>query len=209
MRAGLEQGQAPRAVALDVVGRINKATGKREGGLIGLTSGQAEWVMNARAELLSGRPADLRNYLTRTRRDRRYDAMVRRALAEGRPLTVKDADLLTGRYKDRLLKMRGDTIARTESINALRAGQWEGYQQLVDSGQVRADQITRKWQATGDDRTRHDHMTMNGQTVKGMDAPFVAPDGSRLMFPGDTSLGASPAQTIQCRCFAKVRIKYL
>jgi hypothetical protein len=50
---------------------------------------------------------------------------------------------------------------------------------------------------------------MDGQEVVGFDAPFIAPDGSRMMFPGDTSLGAPGEQTIQCRCFERIRVRYI
>lgn len=209
LRAGLEAGRNPRAVALDVVGRIDPISKRRTGGLVGLNSQQTDWAIRARAELASGDPAQLAHYLTRQRRDKRFDAVVKRAIRDGKPLAAADVDRIAGRYKDRLLALRGENIARTEAINGLRAGRREGFQQLVDSGTVQADQITRSWDATLDSRTRPDHVAMDGQTVKGMDAPYVAPDGSRLMYPGDTSLGASAAQTVACRCFERVRVDYL
>jgi hypothetical protein len=41
---------------------------------------------------------------------------------------------------------------------------------------------------------------MNGQ-VKGIDEPFIEPKtGQKMKFAGDTSLGASGGNTINCRC---------
>lgn len=193
----------PRRVALDLVGRV--VDGARQGGFIGLTSQQAGYVINARKELEALDNA----YFSRTLRDKRFDALVMRSIRDGKKLSVADIDRITGRYRDRLLKMRADTIARTESINSMRAGKHEGFKQLLATGKVREDQIERVWDATMDKRTRHDHMVMEGQKVKGLSAPFVAPDGSRMMFPGDTSLGASAANTINCRCVENVKIKYI
>ncbi|MCC0013874.1 MAG: hypothetical protein H6877_11225 [Rhodobiaceae bacterium] len=209
MRDGLEKGRAPRATALEIVGRVNKTTGKREGGFIGLTSQQAEYALSAREELLSGDPKLLRHYLTRELRDKRFDRLIMKVIDGRETITAADAAKIVGRYKDKMLKFRGDMIARTESLTALRAGRHEGYAQLLDSGTVTEDQIERTWDATGDKRTRLDHLAMEGQKVRGLSAPFVAPDGSQLMFPGDTSLGAPGAQTIACRCIEKVRIRYL
>ena len=71
---------------------------------------------------------------------------------------------------------------------------------------MRDDQIIRKWSSAKDARTRHDHLAMDGQTIRGLSAPFTAPDGSMLAYPGDTSLGASARETIQCRCQAQYQI---
>jgi hypothetical protein len=205
VRAGLEAGRGPRDVALDIVGRINRATGRREGGILGLTSGQTDAVIRARSEL-----ANLdAGYFRRVRRDARFDGLVRRAIRDDKPLSSADINKITGRYSDRLLQLRGETIARTEGITALGAGQFEGFQQLVDSGQVREDQIERTWQATGDARTRIDHLAMNKQQVKGLHEPFIAPDGSRLLYPRDISHGASASETINCRCYMKIRVRYI
>ena len=191
-------GRAPGAVALEIVGRIDRTTGRRAGGIVGLTSQQSGYVLNMRAELSD--PGAMANYFTRQRRDKRFDGLVRAAMESGKPVSKADIDRIAGRYADRLLKLRGDTIARTESITALRAGQHEGYVQLVESGKVRADQVIRKWSSAKDIRTRHDHLAMDGTTIRGMFAQFTAPDGSLMDYPGDTSHGASARETINCRC---------
>lgn len=81
LNQGLEAGRGPRAVALDIAGRINRITGLREGGIVGLTSTQSKYVATARDELLSGDPEQLKHYLTRNRGDKRFDAMVRKAIS--------------------------------------------------------------------------------------------------------------------------------
>lgn len=202
VRNGIEVGRGPRQTALDIVGRVG-ANGRRSGGLIGLHSKDARAVQRARDELAGG-SAD---YFRRAGRDRRFDGTVRKAMREGRALSQADIDRIAGRYSDRLLKLRGDTIARTETIKAFGAGRYEGVAQLIDTGQVSARHVTLVWDATGDARTRPDHMTMEGQTVI-FGFPFVFPDGSRALFPGDTSLGASAKQTIQCRCYVQIKIDW-
>lgn len=200
---GLETGRGPRSLALDLVGRIEGNS--RKGGLIGLTSKQAEWVQGARRQL-----EDLdRGYFERTLRDRRFDATVRRAIREGKPLAEADMQSITARYADRMLKMRGETIARTETLSALNAGRMEGVRQLVESGQVPASAVTRRWRATiGSGRTRDSHASLHGQTV-GLNEPFVSPlTGARMMHPGDTSLGAPASETVQCRCDAEIVIDW-
>lgn len=201
---GLADGRNPRGVALEVVGRLNRQTGRREGGIIGLTSQQAGYATNARKQL----EALDEGYFERKLRDKRFDRTVAKAIREEKPLSRADIDRITGRYADRLLAHRGEIIARTESIAALHAGQFEAARQLVESGKVRADQIVKTWDATGDARTRPTHAAMDGQTV-GLFEAFTSPSGARLMHPHDVSLGAPADEIIQCRCFMAVKVKYL
>lgn len=202
--AKVEKAINPRTTALDLIGRMNRTTGKREGGSIGLTSNQAQWARNAEDQLRALDAA----YFSRTLRDKRYDRLIAKAIRDGKPLAQADIDRIVGRYRDRLLEHRGVAIARTESLNALRAGRHEGFRQLVESGSVSEDQIERTWDATGDRRTRFDHAVMDGKKVQGLSQPFRLPDGSMMAYPGDTSMGARAAQVINCRCFEKVRIRY-
>ena len=206
---GMAKGQNPRATALDITGRINRATGKREGGILGLSSPQTDAVIRARAELLSGDPAQLRNYLTRARRDARFDRMVMKALKDGKPLSAADVDRITGRYKDRLLQLRGEMIARTETLASLNAGKQEGIRQLIDSGKVPASAIKKRWRSTGDKRTRDSHLALNDVEV-GVDEPFVSPlTGAQMMHPHDISRGAPASETIGCRCYMEYKIDYI
>lgn len=202
--SGTQLGRNPRAVALDVVGRVG-ATGRRTGGIVGLTSQQAEFVANARAQLLSGDPRTMSEYFSRTRRDARLDAIVRRAIAAGQPVAAADVDRIAGRYADRLLQLRGETIARTEATGAFNAAREEAFQQAAGTGQVSAQNIRKTWQSSGDDRVREAHVEMNGQEV-GLNEPFVSPTGAQLMHPGDESLGAGPEDIILCRCSVVYRI---
>jgi hypothetical protein len=192
---GVEDGRSPRNVALDIVGRIDKTTGRRTGGTVGLTTQMERWVAGARRQLNALDPA----YLERKQRDGRFDSVVRNAIASGKPLTQEQIDALIGRYSDRLLQLRGETIARTEMIQSLNMSADLAFRQAIDEGTVSAKLITKTWDATGDRRTRHTHMAMDGQRVQ-FDEPFKTPYGARLMFPGDISLGAPASEIINCRC---------
>jgi hypothetical protein len=213
----IADGVNPRTAALDLVGRVDRATRQRQGGFIGLDIPRANRLRIVSDAMQT--PEGIRSIVTRNQStgtlsvDYKVNAATRarilRAYREGAALSEADRQLSIRQYSSQLLRERGDTIARTESITALRAGRHEGFEQLVDSGQVGPDQITRVWDATGDSRTREDHAQMDGQEVVGFDQPFVAPDGSLMMFPGDTSLGAPAEQTIQCRCFERIRVRYI
>ena len=56
----------------------------------------------------------------------------------------------------------------------------------------------KRWKTFGDSRVRGTHRAAAGQTVP-LDQPFIV-GNSRLMFPCDSSLGASPAEIVNCRC---------
>jgi len=160
------------------------------------------YVRGALDELRDG---DYKAYLTRTRRDKRFDRTVLKAEREGKPLTQTQINKMVNRYSSRLLMLRGITISRTEAHRALNAAQYEALQQLVDTGKVQPNQIRRVWDATGDMRTRRTHAIMDSQSV-GLNEDFVSPSGAKLRYPGDPKGGG--AETINCRCVAKVRIDY-
>lgn len=200
----MEAGIGPRESALDLVGRVDRLTGRRTGGLIGLTTQQAGYVDNMTADLTN---LD-NNYFTRTRRDKRFDSVVRRAIENGKPLTKAQITKITGRYADRLLQLRGEMISRTETITAMRAGQQEAILQAMEDEGISTTDATKSWSITGDGNTRDAHVYMSGQTVN-IDQPFIAPNGSRLMYPGDSSLGASADLVIGCRCSSRTQVNFV
>lgn len=204
---GMARGAHPRSVALDLVGRISRATGNREGGLIGLSAPQRAYVQAARIELASADPKLLNNYLGRKRRDRNYDAAVRKALREGKAIPADKARFMVARYTARLTQLRGEVIARTEGLPAIRAAKHEAYQQLVDDGRIADADIERGWHTAGDRRVRDTHEGMSGQTVRGLSLPFQSPSGALLMFPGDTSLGAGAEEIVACRCDESISVR--
>lgn len=204
---GMERGAHPRAVGLDLVGRISRVTGQREGGLMGLSAQQRTYVATAGAELASADPKLLKNYLSRGRRDRRFDRSITKAIREGRAVDPQIAAKAITAYERRLLQLRGEMIARTEGMPAIRAAKKEAYQQLVDSGRIAEADIERAWHNAGDRRVRDTHDAMGGQKVRGLSQPFQSPRGALMMYPGDTSLGAGADEIVACRCDESISIK--
>jgi len=203
MQERLSEGDNPRTTALDIVGRVDRRTQRRTGGIVGLSAPQERYIANARRELAEGQYGA---YFQRERRDRRFDATIRRAEREGRALTRQEIERISGRYSDRLLQLRGETIARTETLTGLRAAQYEAAKQLVASGKVPRNAVRLVWRATFDGRTRDSHATLHGEST-GIDEPFVSPlTGARLRYPGDPQGGAK--EVINCRCALRVRVDY-
>jgi hypothetical protein len=224
MQAGMAAGRNPRSVALDIVGRISKQTGRRAGGVIGLNGPQASAVKDMRAALGNprgvgivrfdqlgdpvksfwiGRDGNLKS--SYGRRDRRFDPMVRRAIESGTPLDEATINRLVGRYEDRLLDLRGQTVGRTEALASLNEASDEALRQVVDEGLAPPDAVKRIWDATGDLRTRPDHVAADGQP-RGLNEPFIV-GGMSMMHPGDPAGGA--ANVINCRCIVRHEIDFV
>ena len=202
---GYNRGDGPAKIALDIVGRIDARTKKREGGVLGLTTKQAEWSQNAADELNSGNPTLLKRYLSRQRRDQRFDRAVIREMLGISKMKDKTKAAAARSYNNRLLKMRGDAIARTETLGAMSAATMEAALQLLDSGAVDREHIKKIWDATGDDRTRETHQEASGQE-KPIDALFDVGD-SKMRYPSDP-LG-SAKERIQCRCWMRLEIDFI
>jgi uncharacterized protein with gpF-like domain len=96
-----------------------------------------------------------------------------------------------------MLNYRAENIARTEALSILSAARQEAMVQVIEQSGIDVSQVERIWHSTKDNRTRHSHTEMNGQTV-GMDEPFTSGLGNELMYPGDPN---APAEDrINCRC---------
>lgn len=205
LEAGMRAGLNPRTVALDLVGRVDPVSGKRTGGTIGLTASQDEWVRNYADALASDSPGDA---LQSALRDRRFDAAVKRAVSRETPIPAYTQTKMVTAYRNRALRYRAETIARTEALTSLHQAQHEAYAQAIDAGQVQAKNVKKIWRSAGDDRVRETHQVLNGESV-GMHEPFVSPSGARLLFPGDTSQGAPASEVVVCRCDVTYRVDYL
>lgn len=91
--------------------------------------------------------------------------------------------------------------ARTMTTNAQNAGRYEAYRRADAMG----IELSIEWQATLDDRTRHDHRLLHGQR-RNIDEPFEVPvDGDivKILYPAQ--LGGEESDIPQsmiwnCRC---------
>lgn len=160
---------------------------------IGLAPTQNRWVQSYRRLLQQGSRAAL----DREARDRRFDSSVERAASGGRPLTEAQIERMVDRYRQRLLAMRAETIARTEGVKLTSQAREAALQHTIRRAAIPPSAVTSKWNAVMDHRTRDTHRGMNGQTrLPGI--AFTSPSGARLRYPGDPL--APPEETINCRC---------
>lgn len=103
----------------------------------------------------------------------------------------KISDDLQSRMQD-MNRTSAIRTARTAVTGAQNAGRLDTYRAAQDMG----IKLKKRWLATLDNRTRHAHAMLDGQTVD-VDKPFKV-DGYELMYPGDSS---APGYLVyNCRC---------
>jgi hypothetical protein len=158
--------------------------------IIGLTRRQAIAVDNLRRML------EQRRELATIARDAASSlSPQRRAFwAEQQVKTAAVIDANVGRYADRLLRQRSETIARTESMTASNRGQQLLWEQARTVGLV-DNSVQREWITTPDIRLCEICQPMQGVRVN-LDQSFTLEDGQTLMTP--------PAHP-QCRCTVILR----
>lgn len=202
---GLSQGQNPRQTALEIAGRVNQATGEREGGILGLSRPYAAAVAKTRSALLSGDLAGMRAYLELRTRDKRFDRTVAKAIREGKPMPKDMADKIVARLESGYLKLRADTVSLHETFRALSASRNEAIRQAIAAGKIDAQDVTKVWKRTTSEHPRMQHIAMVGQTVP-FGQPFIAPDGTPIMHPHAEGIPAS--HSLGCKCQVEYVVDY-
>ena len=199
-----EQRHATRLALLDGIARgLNPRDQARNfRSSVGLTERQSAAVINYR-RLLEGTAAEQREALRRELRDRRFDRTVRRSIRTETPLTPAQIERMVERYRDRYVKYRAEVIGRTEALRSVHEGVNEAYEQAIEAGHLRAQDLVRTWDSSRDGRVRNTHRWLHGQK-RGWGETWATENG-QLRYPGDP---AAPAEeTIQCRCVLTTRIK--
>lgn len=199
--SGLENGKNPRAVGLQLAGRVDPETGLRSGGLIELDESEKATVRQFEKCILELDPA----YFDFELRDRRYDRSMRPAIRDRRPLADEKRSLLVNRFEAKLLKAKADLIAQTEMLMAMNRSEWLSTKAAMERNGKPEAAMARIWDSCGDDKVRLSHKALDGQRVVGFQQPFVSPlTGAKMMYPGDRALGAPEDEVSGCRC----RVRY-
>lgn len=193
---GIAEGLGPRALIPDLRNSIGLAPSqeaaienfrrKLQGGERAVVSGDVLPHRNAKGELVGG--AKLRN--------KRFDATIRRAIANGERLTPAQVDAMTEAYRASMRAFNAETHARTAALDAARLGQDEAVRSAIDSGAVDGTRMTKRWVATLDARVRPEHEAMHGVTIP-MDQLFAVDGGVAL--PGQNAYN--------CRCTVAYKLK--
>lgn len=192
-----------QSLQTDILVGVNPiSTARNFRSAIGLTARQEQAVRNFERMLSEGN----REALSRALRDKRFDSTVLRSIKDGAPLSKKQIAKMTKRYRERYLKYRSQTIARTESLRATSMGQHLAIMQAHEGGNIDGTVLKRIWIYSADARTRDPHRTVNSLNPEGVriDQPFQTQLGP-LLYPRDPN--GSGANTINCRCAVAYKMK--
>jgi len=127
-----------------------------------------------------------------------FRASLLEGLQAGEGMVMLQARLME--FSDLSSPVRALRVARTEIVAAANAGALVSYKA---SGVVEQQE----WVTARDEFVRpagrrggpvFNHVAADGQ-VRALDEPFLV-SGESLMYPGDVSMGASPGNTVNCRC---------
>lgn len=140
-----------------------------------------------------------RSALSYALRNPKFDSAVERAIDENDVLTSKQIERMVGSYAMNLRTARAEAIAATESLKMVNQARNLAVRQVLEAGGAIPSRGRKRWLATASADPRQDHAAMVGEEVP-MDEPFKLPGGVRMMYPGDTSLGAGARHVINCKC---------
>lgn len=207
IEAGYAQGQGPRNIATDLVGRATGGTA-REGGVLGLdgpraarlqavTHGMrtAEGVRDLVIEHADGTVS------VRYRVNEATAKRILRAFRSGAEVPAAERVISERQYKNALLKDRADTVANTEVANAVMSGRQEQWRQLVETRGLDPNAVKKTWRhRRGSKDGRIEHIAISGKSVQGLFTPFVMGNGARMMHPHDVAGGAKHNVNCGCDC---------
>lgn len=213
IEAGFGRGQGPRNIAVDLAGRVQG--GLRAGGVLGLDAPRAARLQ---AVTQGMRTADGVRDLVIARQDGklalRYkvnaatEQRIIRAYKSGTAVPEADRAISERQYSNALLKARADTVANTETANAVMSGRMEQWRQLIETKGIDPESVIKTWHhrrgAFKDHRP--DHLAMSGRSVRGLFTPFVFPDGAQLQYAHDPDGGAK--HVIGCGCDTTFRVDH-
>lgn len=196
IQARIAQGWTVASIVKELLGQ--KVGGQYRGGLIGLSDASIKSSDLARLQLQDLSKA----YFDRKLRDPKFDRLIEDAIKSGRQLTPKQMADIVAAYQARLLQARAKMIALMEVNTAINATKLRTFVKAATAAGVSLDQLEKTWNNVGDDRVRHTHQVLGGQTVTLLER-FVSPSGVMMEYPGDPT--APLEERAGCRCGMRIR----
>src|SRR5262249_15607312 len=125
------------------------------------------------------------------------DNYAERLQAEG--VSAEQIDARLARYREQLLRLRGEMIAHTEIMTSLNSGHHVVWQQAVKDGNLKADEWHKIWMVIADDRMCNICSSIPSNEANqnvSVEGYFVTGNGQQLLHP--------PAH-VNCRCVVSLR----
>jgi hypothetical protein len=124
---------------------------------------------------------------------------------DNRTVAVAAIPILKRKLAGRTEKIiSAETQAATESTKFFEAETLSGISPSILRPAFIVSDTRKVWRTVGDKKVRNIHMQANFQ-ARNVNEPFLV-GGEQLRHPGDTSLGASANNVINCRCSAVYRL---
>lgn len=161
---------------------------------VGLTRSQREQVAGYQRALETGSTQALQYVM----RDTKFDARVERSIDENDILDASQINRMVGAYAVNLRNYRAKIIAGAQSLQMVNSARNMATRQVAEAAGINPSRGRKRWVARLIN-TRETHEALHEQVV-GMDEAFTSPSGARLQYPGDTSMGAGPAEIVNCQC---------
>lgn len=201
------RGDGPSSIARSIVGELNTQTGKRHGGVLGLTHKQIQTIESVRSKLSSGDPSLMSQVTKLSLMDKNSVKAIKKAISQKRSLELSSFTRIMSSYEDSLLRYRARTMARSEVGMAVMQARMESWRQALDKLDYPEAAITRTWRhGGGGESPRIQHIAMNGVSVTGLTDYFDLPDGAKMLHALDPAGGAR--HCANCTCDTDFEIDY-
>ncbi len=134
-------------------------------------------------------------------------SIIIQGIEQGAELTNADVAGMASRDFRRSGINRSNVISQTETQNAAEGTKYVEAETVVGQTTQLPDGRfisggVHEWNSILDNKTRPAHVLADGQRRDLQAGEVFDVDGEQLRYPGDASLGASPENTINCRCLA-------
>lgn len=211
IRTGYAAGRHPNGIALDLAGRVSDGT--RAGGVLDLDGPRAERLrivmrgmetpdgVRSLVEVVNGEPR------VRYKVNAATEARILKAWRAETAVPLREREISARQYHNALLQARAETVARTETGQAVMSARMEEWRQACEKLGYPLDRVVKTWRHGGGRDPRLHHLAMDGVEVQGLETPFVFYNGAVLQHALDPNGGAR--ETIACTCNTLFRLKHV
>lgn len=206
--AGYSRGDGPQNIAVEIAGRV--VNGTRQGGLIGLDAPRAARLAKvsdgmrtaAGVQGLVVKSAD-GSLRVRYKVNKATENRILTAYLRGTSVPESQRILAVKQYTSLLLKARADTIARTETGQAVMSARFEAWRQAAET--YGSEAIVKTWRHGSHSKdARPEHIAMNGKSVRGLYTPFEFKMGVQKLHALDGN--GFGRHDINCGCSTDFRL---